>query len=296
MKYEFLVDGDELLYTAAFAVETTAYKLKIKDRVYDFGTKYDRKQIMQHCLLQGKVNKVDYEIITYKVPRGPVEFALKCCKNLLSSLEDISLDIKLFLTSDDKTNFRYSVAKTPGPNGEGYKAGRPQRPIYYQQCREYLLRRGAIEVSGMEADDALGIYQSDKTVAVHQDKDINRIVGRHYNWKTKERYIVKDQLGKLWLNDKKSIKGVGNAWFFAQMLLGDRVDNIPTIIGHSADVTCLNMLSGCKTEQDYFSIIQECYYNHYGDDYEIKLDEMGDLLYIMDYERIRGSEYLRKLL
>lgn len=295
MKYPFIVDGDELLYAAAFTAEQTAYKIIIKNKEHDLGTKYKRDVIINTLKAKGKILNEDYKLEVYKVPTGPAEYAMTACGNILHSLEKISSDLKLFLTADDKSNFRFNLAKTPGPNGVGYKAGRPARPIYYKQCRDYLLRYGAEEVSGMEADDALGIHQTNETVVVHQDKDINRIIGRHYNWCTKERYVVKSQLGELHLDEKKRLRGTGNAWFFAQMLLGDRVDNIPTVIGYNSYIAVYNILKNCYTEIDYFNKVRECYYNHYGSDYKKYMAEMANLLYIMDSERIIGVEYLKRL-
>lgn len=292
-KYLLNCDADEIIYRAAFAVETTAYRLIVKGKEYNFGTNYTREQIIQYYGLQGKAHKVDYEIQSYKVPRGPAAFAIKCCKNILTHLESIG-DVKLWVTSDDKTNFRFSVAKTEGPNGVGYKAGRPPRPLYYKEVREFMESRGAEEVTGMEADDALGIHQTERTVAVHQDKDINRITGKHYNFVTGERYVV-EHPGKIWLDEKRRLKGHGNAFFFAQMLMGDRVDNIPTILGYSAAVQVYDMLKGCKTIPEYFSIVEECFFNHHGRDYTEIMYETADLLYIMDSEQIRGNEYLRRM-
>ena len=96
--------------------------------------------------------------------------------------------LRLFLTSSDKSNFRFNVVETEGPRGMGYKAGRPPRPIHYQAARDYLINKcGAEEVyMDMEADDALCMYQTEDTIATHIDKDINMVVGRHLNWVTME--------------------------------------------------------------------------------------------------------------
>lgn len=69
---------------------------------------------------------------------------------------------------------------------------------------------------GIEADDAVGIAQvsgDGDTCIGHIDKDIDMIVGQHYNFNTGEFYSVSSQ----------------QAWkhFLFQILLGDRVDNIP---------------------------------------------------------------------
>jgi hypothetical protein len=295
-KYIFNCDADELVYACAFVAEKTAYRVKVKDKVYNLGIKYDRQKIIHELGLKGKADKLDYIIETYKTPIGPASYAIQACKNRLNHLTTISKEVRLFLTSEDRSNFRYKIATIEGPNGLGYKANRSDKPLYYREVRDYLLKRGATEVFGLEADDALGINQADDTVACHQDKDINRIVGRHYNWKTRERYVVEDPLGKIWIDDKKTLRGHGNAFFFAQMILGDRVDNIPSIIGPDADIGCFNMFQGCKTELDYFNVVRECFYNHYGiKKYNGAINEIADLLYIMDSTKITGRQYLDSL-
>lgn len=286
-----LVDADEILYHAAFAIEATAYKLETAaGKYYDFGTKYNRAELIQHCGLKGKALNLDYKLSRYKVSTGPVGYAIQCIKHMLTKLGHIG-ELKLFLTAQDHSNFRFNVAKTKGPNGQGYKEGRPPKPIYYQECRNYLLERGAEEVSGYEADDALGIHQTNDTVAVHIDKDINRIAGKHYNWKTMERYIV-EQPGKLYLDDKRKLRGNGNAFFFAQMLSGDRVDNVPSL-GRFGDVEIYKLLEHCKSEKEYYELVSTCFCNYYGVEYKKPLYEMADLLYIMDSSKMKGSDYMR---
>lgn len=296
MRYTLLCDADEILYNAAFSVEKTAYKMIVKDTIYDFGTKYTKNQIINTFTLGGKTLKLDYDLQAYKIAVGPAAFALQCIKRILNKLHKLG-DVKLFLTSQDKSNFRFGVAKTKGPNGHGYKEGRGPKPIYYNECREYLIKRGAEEVFGMEADDALGINQSTHTVLVHIDKDINRIAGKHYNWKTEERYIV-EQPGTLRLenkNGRKQLKGTGNAFFFAQMLLGDRVDNIPSC-NVGGDVKVFKLMENCSTEEHYFDVVNNAYYKNYGEGYRTQLYEMADLLYIMDSSKTRGSEYMKSFL
>lgn len=296
MKYILNIDADEILYNAAFAVEETIHRVITPKGQWSYKAKdFSKKTIIAELGLQGKELDLDYTITTIKLARGPASFSIQCLKNILTRLSSLG-EIKLWLTSNDKSNFRFNVAKTNGPNGAGYKAGRPAKPLYYGECREYLLKRGAEEVFGMEADDMLGIQQTDNTVAVHIDKDINRILGKHYNWKTNERYIV-EQPGYLALKEqgsKKKLVGYGNAWFFAQMLTGDRVDNIPSCGKGMGDMTALKLLVDCKTDQDYYNVVVEQYKKVYEDEYELKINEMADLLYIMDSDRITGSEYIKR--
>jgi 5'-3' exonuclease len=110
-------------------------------------------------------------------------------------------------------NFRYGVHPA-------YKDNRSAmaRPIHLQAMREHLVvKRGAIVSCGIEADDAVGIgtYSCGphEVVVAHIDKDIDMIPGRHYNYNKKTWYDV---------NEMDAMR-----WFFTQLILGDKTDNIP---------------------------------------------------------------------
>lgn len=116
---------------------------------------------------------------------------------------------KVFIGGSD--NFRLKI------NPE-YKANRKDvpRPEWLQQVREYLVTvHGAQICDNIEADDALGIHQDKEqgsTVIVSVDKDLLMIPGNHYNF-------VKDEHSTVPAID-------GLRWFYVQLILGDRADNI----------------------------------------------------------------------
>ena len=117
-----------------------------------------------------------------------------------------SEEYRSFLTG--RGNFRKII------NPE-YKANRKDKepPCYLQECRDYLIKEWNTVVSdGCEADDLLGIAQTDETVICSLDKDLLMIPGTHFNW-TKLQYTHVDQLD-------------GLRTFYKQMLIGDRSDNI----------------------------------------------------------------------
>lgn len=96
-----------------------------------------------------------------------------------------------------------------------YKANRKDKepPIYLKDCREFLINEwNAVVSEGIEADDLLGIYQTDKTIIASLDKDLRMIEGHHYNWM----HNVRDYVSEL----------DGLRHFYKQMLIGDRSDNI----------------------------------------------------------------------
>ena len=117
-----------------------------------------------------------------------------------------SKEYKAFLTG--RGNFRKAI------NPE-YKANRKDKepPCYLQECREYLIKEwNAVVSEGCEADDLLGIEQTDETVVCSLDKDLLMIPGVHFNWNKLE-YTHVDHLD-------------GLRTFYKQMLIGDRSDNI----------------------------------------------------------------------
>ncbi|MEK9694449.1 MAG: hypothetical protein VW270_01715 [Candidatus Poseidoniales archaeon] len=155
-------------------------------------------------------------------------------------------------------NFRNKYAVTVP-----YKGNRTSdKPIHYKLLREYLVSSWNAEVSdGIEADDMLAIRQTelgDDSIIVTLDKDLNQVVGWHYNFVKKEKYYVTQEEGLL--------------NFYKQFLTGDKVDNIIGAKG-IGDVKADNMLRG-KTETEMWSIIVE----KLGEDRAI---ENGHLLYML---------------
>ena len=113
-------------------------------------------------------------------------------------------------------NFRYKIYPA-------YKGNRVDmvRPIHLQALRQHLVEEwGATITDGIEADDAVVTAQyqgAGDTVMVHQDKDLDQGPGKHYNYRKKIWYDVSEQEGM--------------RWFFHQLILGDKADNIPGFDG-----------------------------------------------------------------
>lgn len=176
-----------------------------------------------------------------------------------------SENISVYITSDDKSNYRFKVAKTEGPGGMGYKAQRAQkeRPYHYNIIREHLVKEYNAEiVSGMEADDKLGIEatkakdKGQSPIIATFDKDLHMVPVDIYDLRKKvlmrytgDHLILKAIEGKNGAVQRKKLIGRGLDWFYAQMLLGDRIDNIPGCRGYG-EVKTYNILKKCKTEKE----------------------------------------------
>jgi 5'-3' exonuclease len=99
-------------------------------------------------------------------------------------------------------------------------------------------------VYGQEADDALGIAQTADTCIVSIDKDLLQIPGVHYHFVKKEFYnITPDQ---------------GLRHFYMQLLMGDRIDNIPGVYG-IGPVNAKRILSKCNTEEEMYHAVVAAY-------------------------------------
>lgn len=164
-------------------------------------------------------------------------------------------------------NFRYDVAKTVP-----YKGNRKdmKRPKHLDALKEHLKRLGAVETVGIEADDAVAILNAqepDKYIMVHVDKDLNQLPGWHYNPNKCEKYFVDQE------------EADRNFWI--QMLMGDRVDNIPGVAG-IGPVKAKKALKECKTYEEMEAAVLKIY-----NDKEYSLEyfiEQGQLLWLQRYE------------
>jgi len=208
---------------------------------------------------------IDADILIYRIGfatnNEPEDYAIRIMANFLEDILLIDLPEvqtwELFLTG--KGNFRYDYAETAPYKGNRTGA---EKPKHYLLLREYLnLSWGADIVDGMEADDMLAIRATEKgddSVMVTLDKDLDQVVGWHYNFAKKLRYyITKDQ-------------GLLN--FYKQFLVGDAVDNIKGVRG-IGDKRAQKLLQD-KTEHEMWSIVVE----HLGEDRAL---ENGRLLYML---------------
>lgn len=147
------------------------------------------------------------------VKADPESHTLHSAKIFINDmLEDTQADsYKIFLTG--KGNFRFKIR-------DDYKGNRKNvaKPIHYKLIREYLVDNFSAQVvDGMEADDALGLSQTEDSAIATIDKDLFIVPGKHYN------YVTKD-----W---KDVTPEEGIRFFYKQMITGDRVDNITGIFG-----------------------------------------------------------------
>ena len=147
-------------------------------------------------------------------------------------------DYKVFLTG--RNNFRKEIYPE-------YKANRKDKPKpqHLQGIRDFLIHQWmAVVAEGCEADDLLGIHQTETTVICSIDKDLLQVPGMHYNWVRSEYY--------------NQTESGGLRSFYNQLLQGDRGDNIPGITGIGPK-KAERFLEGVTEEQEMFDICLDLY-------------------------------------
>lgn len=262
-----IIDGDFLIYKGAFSAETKFYRAKeagLDD--IEFNSK---KEALEHQVKRpGCIIK---HVVRYKEEGLARYYTKMAMEKVLNNFPGAKF--RLYISAPKGYNVRYDIAKTCG-----YKNTRPERPKYYEVCRQYLLKEwGAVEIGVCEADDAVAIAATaiPECVIVHIDKDINQVPGVHYHPDKQEIYTVDEE------------DGLRNLYF--QILTGDKIDTVPGMKVLCRARTCGEMaarklLENCKTEKEMKKAVKEHVFK-YSEDlteerYKEVFEEMYDLLYL----------------
>lgn len=245
------IDGDVLLYRCGFSAEHKWWTLWSNEGVPLSRARTERE--IQHYIEEHKPE--DYTIESELVVE-PIEFALARVKNTINSIVDhVKADgYTIFLSGSN--NFRLLV-------DDEYKANRKdtKKPEHYQNIKDYLLTYHPCVVSaGCEADDELAkwLYEQgryDDISKCHRciasiDKDLDMVPGWHYNFNHERMYWIDHEFGEY--------------WFFKQMLMGDKIDNVPGIPGFGP-ATADTYLEGCKDAAEMAEAVKKAYWTWLGD-------------------------------
>lgn len=164
---------------------------------------------------------IDGDIFCYRVGFSCNSEAEEVCISTLDSyLSDIIMkfDVQPYtVVITGKGNFRNDVAVTAPYKGNRKK----DKPIHYNAIRERMKTYwGALETSGIEADDLISILATQNTdsVIISIDKDFDQVPGKHFNFVKNIHYVIEEK------------EGLFN--FYMQMLVGDRIDNIIGAAGY----------------------------------------------------------------
>lgn len=203
---------------------------------------------------------IDGDIIVYRVGWASEdeteEVALSNLRSFTGScfgfIADELEEYQIYLSGPSSENFRHGFAVT-----QPYKGNRKDfdRPKYYDLIRETLINEwGAVVTVGEEADDAIATAATEiqsvqtpaavRAVMASVDKDFWQIPGLHYNFVKNEMKMV------------TPIEAIDN--FYAQILTGDRVDNIIGLKG-IGPVKADRILKACDEEITFLGK-ERCYF------------------------------------
>lgn len=218
---------------------------------------------------------IDADILVYRVGFRcrdvPLEVAQEEMDYLLEHIlfKVGATSYELHLTaSKDASAFRRKVFPE-------YKMNRTQpRPVHYEALREFLCTNWKANISTtIEADDAIGISSTittDLFTIVSIDKDLLQLPGIHYNFVKDEFQSVEEQ--------------EGIRFFYKQLLMGDKADNIRGIEGIGEKKAEKLLLSSVtQDENGWFSTVQSAY----NDDTEMLKN--GECLWILRHPFPQGT-------
>lgn len=196
-------------------------------------------------------------------------------------------EVEIYLTGP--FNFRIALASLAP-----YKGSRTgDKPYHWETVSKRLKDHwNAKEVLGIEADDMLAIRGTEmrgQYIIASRDKDLRQVPGLHYSWQCGEKQPEKptyevDELGVIqWEKTPKGsykLSGYGMLFFYGQLLVGDRIDNIIGCpgIGPKKAVDALN---GLSSELELFNTCHLMYQQKYGDDALNALVENARLLHLI---------------
>lgn len=248
-----LIDGDVIVYACGFSAESPIWRVVKGDKTLA-SFRY-KKELDEWAK--------DMPPDTYQAVKDvhvePVANALSSAKQLIKRvmLRTGAEEQQIYLTG--KGNFREEVATI-----KPYKGNREQnkKPYHYDSIKKYLMENwGAIEVEGIEADDAMSTAQMEDykvpdivegyyvgTCIATIDKDLDMVPGWHYNWNKDILYSVDE-----W---------TAMAWFYSQLIMGDTVDNIQGV-PKAGKAKARKVLMDCEDEEDMYWATLDLYCSAY---------------------------------
>lgn len=271
-----LIDADVLLYEIGFSCE----RYEVAD-----GEKILVPSSWEFCkdLFDKKIDLIIDEVRATEKPLLFFTNTASLNKNLNKRRKLKGEPEKAFVD-----NFRYKVAEE-----KEYKAGRKTtKPFHFKNILNYALSDYDCHVdeNGLEADDAMCVIQykaykegSNNTIICSRDKDLRQCPGWHYSWECGKQASIGplfvDGIGYLEEQEKK-VFGVGDLFFYYQLLVGDSVDNVGGVKNRGPKFA-YNLLKDAKTSREAYELVAEVYVKTHGDLWKKKFREQADLLWMI---------------
>jgi len=259
---KLLIDGDVLAYRAGYATEQTHYLAECggnNGTPYDYCEFGDAKTAKEQKAVFGKI----WSRKEAKPEADAIEATDAILLDIRNRLDGSPKDLIIVLSGVGNFRHRYATRAEYKGNRSG------ERPKNYHAIREHLTKHWkAIVTEGEEADDRLGILmtQDPNSVCCSIDKDLMQLPGWHYNFTT----------GDLVLIDARQ----ADLNFFAQVLSGDDVDNVPGLKG-IGKVKAAKALANCVSSKQCWDTCYSMYVQQFGRPKGIKYSlEAARLLHV----------------
>lgn len=216
-----LIDGDIIVYKAAFAVEKKCWvglnKSGTEVQVFEKGTrKTDAEKTLQEGLTLARKTMLEPINNACQVAKTMIN---RICGNIKKNYPGEVICTTIVLSDLGKKDPRYTWAIS-----KPYKGNRTQpRPVHFEAIRNYLISQfGAIVASG-EADETIcweaefKLFKKPEIVTIIAgiDKDLLMIPGIHYHIDKESVYNVPGYLA--------------DYVFYKLLLTGDTSDNVPGV-------------------------------------------------------------------
>jgi len=242
-----IIDGDPIVYSAAFALQKYALSdLTCNGHIIEiFDSKKEAKTHAEDLgLEQDEYELIDYADSTQQDVSDFISYALTDILHITESDE-----AEIWLSS--KTNFR----KTIDPE---YKSHRGEKPVLHKLVRQVMEEQfGAVTAEDdYEADDEIAdeAYRmrasgnGEDYIICSIDKDLDTVPGWHYNWP------IFNREGSVYFVEPEQARHI----FWISVLTGDAADNIPGLHGIGPK-KAEKQVVGCKTDEDYFESCKKAY-------------------------------------
>lgn len=298
-----VIDADTILYSSA--AQQQLNKCLATNIEHGSQRMFESKTAFNDWAKKNGRDKANYsfEVVSEIKPDAEPRFAFQSIKQKVDKIVDAAGCDDFILCIEGEGNFRKDFKS----RFVDYKGQRTAKPLLFEECREFFLKKYKERVvlsEGRETDDTCNIlawesYQKGldsrdrkkcNVVLAFCDKDI---AANSRGWLLNYNKL---EDGRFW-ND-----GFTQSYNFAiQLLIGDSADNIPGIekiskitkerfgikVEGVGPATAKKILADCKTEQDLAARVFECYSAMYGEEegWDERLDENGFFLYLLRYER-----------
>lgn len=187
---------------------------------------------------------IDADIVAFRTAASAenddLEIALLRADKLMRDILEATNATSYVASLTGADNFRKEI-------NPAYKANRKDKepPRWLSDTQQFLMREWKAEPTyGFEADDMLGMLQTEETVICSIDKDLLQIPGQHYNFVKQEFYTV-TELG-------------GLQSFYRSALVGDTADNIFGVKG-IGKVKAAKLIDPLTTEKDMYNTVCALY-------------------------------------